>query len=64
MNEEKQLSDLEAALAAIEQDKQARIQEANTAIQSVLQRFRVELIATPQLTADGRVVAVAQLIAR
>lgn len=52
-----------AAQAAIEADRQRRAETAAREIQAVLARYRCQLVAAPQLTPDGRIVAVSQIIA-
>lgn len=52
------------AQAAIDADKQTRAREALARIKAVLEEERCQLVAVPQLTADGRVVAVVQVVAQ
>ena len=52
------------AAALVEQDKQRRVQAAAEAVQAALREHGCDLLAVPQLSSDGRVVAVVQLIAR
>ena len=52
------------AAALVEQDKARRIEAAAAAVQAALREHNCDLLAVPQLTPDGRVVAVVQLIAR
>lgn len=52
------------AAALVEADKQRRVQAAAEAVQAALRDHSCDLVAVPQLTPDGRVVAVVQLVAR
>ena len=52
------------AAAMVEQDKARRIEAAAAAVQAALREHNCDLLAVPQLTPDGRVVAVVQLVAR
>ena len=52
------------AAALVEQDKQRRVEAAAAAVQAALREHGCDLVAVPQLTPDGRVVAVVQLVAR
>lgn len=52
------------ATALLEQDRQARSQAAAAAIQAALQEHECDLVALPQFAADGRVLAVVQIVAR
>lgn len=54
----------EQARKLLEQDEQARSNAAAQQIQAVLAEHNCQLIAMPQITADGRVVATAQIVAR
>lgn len=54
----------EQAAALVEADKQRRIKAAAEAVQAALQEHQCDLVALPQIAADGRVVAVVQLVAR
>lgn len=53
-----------AAAALLEADKQRRVQAAAEAIQVALREHNCDLVALPQIAADGRVVAVVQIVAR
>ena len=64
MSEEKPPYDVQQAHLALEQDRQGRIAEGRAIIEAALARLRLELAAIPQLTGDGRVIAVVQLVAR
>lgn len=55
--------DIGAAQAAIEADRKRRAEAAARALQAVLARYRCQLVAVPQLTTDGRIVAVSQIVA-
>ena len=52
------------AAQLVEADKQRRVQAVAQAIQDVLQQHTCDLAATPQITADGRIVAIVQIVAR
>ena len=52
------------AAALVEADRQRRAKLAAEAVQAALAEHGCELLAVPQITADGRVVAVVQLVAR
>ena len=52
------------AAALVEADKQRRVQAAAEAVAAALREHNCDLIALPQITADGRVVAVVQIAAR
>lgn len=64
MSEERVPYDVTQAHAAIDADRQARARQALARIQAVLEEERCQLVAVPQLTADGRVVAVVQVVAQ
>jgi hypothetical protein len=52
------MSDLEQALAAIQKDKERRQAAVSAEIEAALLLNRCQLRALPQLTEDGRIVAV------
>jgi len=52
------------AAALVEADKQRRSKAAAEAVQAALRENNCDLLAVPQIAADGRVVAVVQLVAR
>ena len=52
------------AAALVEADKQRRVKAAAEAVQAALQEHQCDLVALPQIAADGRVVAVVQIVAR
>ena len=52
------------AAQLVEADKQVRIQAAATAVQAALLEHGCDLVAVPQITPDGRIVAVVQIIQR
>lgn len=54
----------EQATALVNADKQRRIKAAAEAVQAALRENNCDLLAVPQIAADGRVVAVVQLVAR
>ena len=61
--EKAQMSEADAA-RIIEAGKKLRVEQAAASIQRVLQDNLCELLATPQITADGRIVAIVQILAR
>ncbi len=52
------------AAALVAADKQRRINAAAEAVAAVLREHQCDLVAVPQITPDGRVVAVVQIVAR
>ena len=62
--EEKAVYTVEAAQAALEGDKQARINRTLQRIRAILDEEHTDLVARPQLSEDGRIGAVVQVIAR
>lgn len=48
----------------VDADKAARVQAAAEAVQTILREQECDLVAVPQLTPDGRVTAVVQIVAR
>lgn len=52
------------AAQLVEADKARRIKAAAEAVQAALAEHGCDLVAVPQIAADGRVVAVVQLVAR
>ena len=52
------------AAALVEADKQRRVKAAAEAVQAALAEHQCDLVALPQIAADGRVVAVVQIVAR
>jgi phage gp36-like protein len=60
---EAQAEALAQAQAALDADRKARAERAAQRIQAVLAEERCQIIAIPQL-ADGRVVAVVQIVAQ
>lgn len=48
---------------AIEQDKQERAQACMAAVQAALEEHGCQLVAVPQINAEGRIVAQVQLVA-
>ena len=63
MSEPTTMTPTEAA-QLVEADKQRRVKLAAEAVQAALQEHQCDLVAVPQLAADGRIVAVVQLTAR
>jgi len=56
--------DIVAAQAAIEADRTQRAETAAREIRPVLARYRCQVVATPQLTPDGRITAAVQIVAQ
>jgi len=52
------------AAALVEADKQRRVKAAAEAVAAALQEHQCDLVALPQIAADGRIVAVVQIVAR
>lgn len=52
------------AAALLDADKQQRAHEYAAYIEAGGKQFRCDLLAIPQLSADGRIVAVMQIVAR
>lgn len=55
------LPDGETLRRMIEAEQQSRVQACQQALQAVLVEHRCELFAQPQVTSDGRIVAVVGL---
>ncbi len=62
--EDKAVYTIEAAQAAIKADEQARIARTAQRIRAILDEERTDLVARPQLSEDGRIIAVPQVVAR
>ena len=58
---EAQVVSMEEARTMVALEEQQRIQSCNNMIQQVLQKHNCQLVAFPQITPDGRVVAVVQI---
>ena len=52
------------AAALIKADSEHRVKLAAEAVQAALTEHGCDLVAVPQIAADGRVVAVVQIVAR
>lgn len=52
------------AAALVEADKQRRINAAAEAVAAALREHNCDLVALPQIAADGRIMAVVQIVAR
>ena len=52
------------AAALVEADKQRRVKAAAEAVAAALREHECDLVALPQIAADGRIVAVVQIAAR
>lgn len=52
------------AQALLEADRQQRSEQASAAIRAILEQYTCDLVAVPQLTADGRIVADIRVVAR
>lgn len=44
--------------------RQQRSEQASAAIRAVLEQYTCDLVAVPQLTADGRIIADIRIVAR
>lgn len=64
MSEERVPYDVATAQAAIDADRQARVERAVQRIQEILDAERCRMVPVPQLTPDGRVVAIVQIVAQ
>ena len=64
MTDKPQAVDIGAAQAAIEADRKQRAEQCGKAIEAALARFGCQLVPTPQLTPDGRLTAVSQIVAQ
>lgn len=49
--------------AQLEQERQARAEACMAAVQAILKERNCQLVAAPQVTAEGRIVAVVQIVA-
>lgn len=61
---EKTTYDAQAARLAIEADRRERLQRAAERVQVILAEERVDIIAHPQYTDDGRTIAIVRYVAR
>ncbi len=52
------------AAVLVDADKQRRVRAAADAVQAALAEYQCDLVAMPQITPDGRIVAVVQIVAR
>jgi hypothetical protein len=52
------------AQAMLEADRQQRSEAAGAALRAILAQHNCDLVAVPQLTADGRIVADIRVVAR
>lgn len=48
----------------IEADRQRRLAECRQKVQELLDEYNCDLVAVPQIAADGRIVAIVQLVAK
>lgn len=64
MTEIRESYDVSAATLAVEHDKEKRARHAKQEIEAVLARLRCTLQAAPAITAEGRVVAMVQIVAQ
>jgi len=58
------LSEIEEASKTIEADRRNRLKVASEAVERALKDNHCDLVATPQISSDGRVVAIVQIVAR
>lgn len=56
--------DATEARRLVDADKQRRVNAAAQAVQDALREHECDLIALPQIAADGRIVAVVQIVAK
>lgn len=56
--------DTEEARAALKDDQDARTKATVSAIEAALKEFSCDLVAIPAISADGKIVASIQIIAR
>lgn len=54
----------EQARKLVDEDKERRVKAAAEAIQATLAEYQCDLIATPQIAPDGRIVGSVQIMAR
>lgn len=52
------------AQARLEADRQQRSQEVSEKVRDILAQYGCDLVALPQITADGRIVADIRIVAR
>lgn len=64
MSEEKQAYNIATAQAAIDADKKHRAELCFTEISKLLAAYRCDIVAQPQITPDGRIVAPVTIIAK
>jgi len=57
-------SDIAEAQSILEKDRQTRAERASQRILAILEEERCNLTAVPQLTPDGRITAIVQIVAR
>lgn len=55
---------LEEAQAAIEADKQHRATECMAAINAACEQYRCTIVGSPQITSDGRITTIVQIVAQ
>lgn len=55
---------VQEAQAMIETDRQQRSAQASAALRALLEQYACDLVAVPQLTTDGRIVADIRIVAR
>lgn len=58
------MNTIEEAKAALDADARQRVEAANSALTDILARYNCELVVSPQLTADGRITAIVQIVAK
>ena len=62
--EERATYDVQAAQAVIEAERQQRAERCAQRIAALLEAERCQIVAVPQITADGRIVAAVQIVAQ
>ena len=64
MSENTPVYDVTQAQAVIEAERQQRAERCAQRIAALLAAERCQIVAVPQLTADGRIVATVQIVAQ
>jgi hypothetical protein len=54
---------VQEAMATVEADKQRRVAEVQNILRTVLEQHGCDLVATPHITADGRIMADIRIVA-
>ena len=64
MSENAPVYDITQAQAALDADRQQRAERCAQRIAALLEAERCQIVAVPQITADGRIVAAVQIVAQ